>query len=240
MTSPPSPAEQPGRLGAGRRSGRPVGLAVAGAAGGERRQHDPLELGAMLRGAHHRARAVRGEPVASQHGASRRADLQRAGAETAAALHLGPGQPGRHRVAVAAEGDRGVGADRPGHARPSPDTARPAAPAAARRPPARRRRAGAVTGAPRPGVSWPGAEPVQGGLRLGRGGRGHGPPPPAAHDSAPRTRPRPCGCRAAAGTAPRPPRSASPPGRSSAARRGCPARSPWPAGRCARPAAVPP
>ena len=82
-----------------------------------------------------------------------------------------------------------------------------------------------------------------------RGRRGTGPATPALPPvwsrsscattvqtrNAPPTRPRLCGSRVGAGTARRRRRSAWPPARTTAARHGCPGRSPSPAGRCARP-----
>ena len=145
----------------------------------------------------------------------------------------GAGEPGRHRVAVAPEGHRGVvgdGAfdhDRGREGQPWQGQQRLGV--------GQRRhgRAFTVRAPPLPGVAGRGTRRVEGRWAAS----GSSPTWCATTDpsrSAPRTRPHPCGCPAGADTARRPPRSAWPPGRRWAGRHGCPARSPWPAGRCAR------
>ena len=234
-SAPTSPAWRAGGLGAGRRPGRVVALALARRAGGECRQHHPLQLGAVGGTAHDRCCAVGASRREASRAPAGGVDLQRRGAEPVPAVGRGAGQPGRDRLEVAAEGHRRVGGDLPGHCHGH--RARPAARAAARRRPARpqwspggqqcgggghrpgRRRTRPARTARRPG--WPRSSSAT-------TGRTHTPPT---------TPPRPCGCRGVAGTAARRRRNTWPPGRSSAARRGCPARSPSPAGRCARSAA---
>ena len=233
-------AEQQGGLGAGCGAGRAVGLAVARPVGGERRQHGPFQLGAVRGGADQGAGAGRGEPV-----------------RRPAAPRPPSGSPAwRCRGGAAARPGC-----RPGRAGPSrscrgtrPPRSRPTMPGhdhrrrerrggqgqqrlgVSQRPDRRRDPAGRAAA----GVGGAGAEHVQRGLRLLPGWPRSSCATTGRRRSGPRIRPRPCGSPAAVGTAPPPRRSASRPGRSSAARPGCRARSPWPAGRSARSAGVPP
>ena len=181
----------------------------------------PAPAGAQaVAGQHDAAAAVAISTVASRAGAAR--------------CTVAPARPGGDRVAVAAERRPAPARDTGAHLDRRRERRRPATPAAARRRPARRpscacrRRCAARGRRPARRRTRPGAACASSGVAsrsssATTAARRRGSPSP----------PRPCGSRAAAGTAPRPRRSASPPARTSACTVPAAGTTPWPAGRSA-------
>jgi len=146
-------------------------------------EHDPLEGAVMLNAAHDAPGTGRREPVRGQQAADGRVDLDGRRAQPVPQRQVHVGEPGWDRVAVASERDRRVGGD---------DTSDLDG-RGERESGQRQQRLGvaehtdsrleAGRGAAGAGVAGTGEEAVQGQLRLLRGGRGHGPPPPPAREA---------------------------------------------------------